>query len=60
MEIFIIKNWSTKEEVRIEAISWSIEQYQHTFYCVDELESSIVQKSYGTRYWDLTDRFKKK
>ena len=57
MEVFILKNWSTQEEIKIEAISWSIEAYQHNFFCVDELKNSIVQKSFSTRYWDLRDRY---
>jgi len=59
MEIFILKNWSTNEQLEIEAINWTIEAYQHQFFCVDEMENSIVQKSFSTRYWDLRDRYAK-
>ena len=57
MEIFKIKNWSTKEEILIPALSWEIDKYQHMFYCVNDLGNSIVHKSFSTRYGDLTDRY---
>ena len=60
MEIFKIKNWSTKEEILIPALSWEIDKYQHMFYCVNDLGNSIVHKSFSTRYWDLTDRYEDK
>lgn len=60
MQIFIIKNWSTKEEIRIEAINWDIDKYQHNFYCVNDMKTSIVTQSYSCRYWDLIDRYDKR
>ena len=57
METFILTERITKDSIKIQAISWKIEDYQHTFYCVDEMENSIVVKSYSTRYWDLSDRY---
>ena len=57
METFILKNWSTKEELKIQAINWEIDKYQHMFYCVNELGNQIIQRSFSTRYWDLTDRY---
>tara|TARA_R110002049_G_scaffold70162_1_gene181423 strand:+ start:42 stop:227 length:186 start_codon:yes stop_codon:yes gene_type:complete len=57
MEVFILTERITKEQIRIEAIKWEIENYQHTFYTVNELGNSIVVKSYSTRYFDLTDRY---
>ena len=60
METFILTERITKDSIKIQAISWKIEDYQHTFYCVDEMENSIVVKSYSTRYWDLSDRYVKR
>lgn len=57
METFILTERITKDSIKIQAISWKIEDYQHTFYCVDEIGNSIVVKSYSTRYYDLTDRY---
>ena len=60
MEIFIIKNWSTREELEIVAINWEIDKYQHMFYCVNDIGNSIISKSFSTRYWDLLDRYSSK
>ena len=60
METFILTERITKDSIKIQAISWKIEDYQHTFYCVDEMENAIVVKSYSTRYWDLSDRYVKR
>jgi hypothetical protein len=59
METFEITERITKESIKIQALSWKIEDYQHTFYCVDEMGTKIVMRSYTTRFWDLTDRYKK-
>ena len=57
MENFTLTERITKDTIKIQALSWKIEDYQHTFYCVNDLGNSIVVKSYSTRYWDLTDRY---
>ena len=59
METFELTERITKDTIKIQALSWKIEDYQHTFYCVNDLGNSIVVKSYSTRYWDLTDRYAK-
>tara|TARA_R110002096_G_scaffold217142_1_gene405149 strand:- start:4809 stop:4988 length:180 start_codon:yes stop_codon:yes gene_type:complete len=53
MNKYLLVHWSTKDEVVIEALSWSIENYQHTFY--QDEKGKIVQQSYSCRYWDLVD-----
>ena len=53
MNRYKIQNWSTKKEVIIQALSWNIENYQHTFY--QDEKGKIVQQSYSTRYWDLVE-----
>ena len=58
MEIFVLTERITKESIKIKAISWKIEDYQHTFYCTDDMEQKVVVRSYTTRFWDLTDRYK--
>ena len=57
METFELTERITKDTIKIQALSWKIEDYQHTFYCINDLGNSIVVKSYSTRYWDLTDRY---
>ena len=57
MENFILTERITKDEIKIKAFSWKIEDYQHTFYCVNDMGNSIITKSYSTRYYDLTDRY---
>ena len=57
METFELTERITKDTIKIQALSWVVEDYQHTFYCVNDLGNSIVVKSYSTRYWDLTDRY---
>ena len=53
MNRYKIRNWSTKDEIIIEALSWNIENYQHTFY--QDEKGKIVSQSYSTRYWDIIE-----
>ena len=53
MNRYLIVHWSTQEQRVIEALSWSIENYQHTFY--QDEKGKIVTQSFSTRYWDLTE-----
>jgi hypothetical protein len=50
MNRYHLYNWSTKTRVVINAISWEIENYQHTFYQLSE-EIKVVTQSYTTRYY---------
>ena len=56
METFILTERITKDEIKIVAFSWKIEDYQHTFYG-DNGFGQVITRSYSTRYWDLTDRY---
>jgi len=58
MEVFILTERITKEQIKIVSLGWKIEDYQHTFYCIDDMKNKIIQRSYTTRFWDLTDRYK--
>lgn len=49
MNTYYLRNWSTKEHVVIEAVSWEIENYQHTFY--QNVKNKIITQSYTTRYF---------
>ena len=57
METFVLTERITKESIIIKALGWKIEDYQHTFYC-DNGYGKIITKSYTTRFWDLTDRYR--
>jgi len=56
METFELTERITKDRILIKALSWKIEDYQHTFYC-DNGFNQVITRSYSTRYWDLTDRY---
>ena len=49
MNRYYLRNWSTGKETIIDAISWEIETYQHTFY--QNVEDKIITQSYTTRYY---------
>ena len=53
MNRYKIVNWSTKEELQIEALHWEIDPkiYAHVFY-VDN-NGKVIECAYGTRYWDI-------
>lgn len=53
MNRYYLRNWSNKEEKEIEAIAWEIDNYQHTFYSLNDGEKVITQ-SYNTRYYTVT------
>ena len=54
MNRYLLKNWSTGEELFIKAIAWEIENYQHTFYQAGE-ENKVITQSYTTRYYVIED-----
>ena len=49
MNRYYLYNWSTKKHTEIVAISWEIENYQHTFY--QNVKDKIITQSYTTRYY---------
>ena len=59
METFELTERITKDRILIKALSWKIEDWQHTFYC-DNGFGQVIVKSYSTRYYDLTDRYGKR
>ena len=50
MNRYQLKNWSTKDIIIIDCVAWEIENYQHTFYQLDE-DKKVVTQSYTTRYY---------
>ena len=49
MNRYHLRNWSTGKELTIDALSWEIENYQHTFY--QNVKDKIITQSYTTRYY---------
>jgi len=49
MNRYYLRNWSNSTGVIIEAISWEIENYQHTFY--QNVKDKIITQSFTTRYY---------
>ena len=49
MNRYHLRNWSTEKELTIVAISWEVENYQHTFY--QNVKDKIKTQSYTTRYY---------
>lgn len=49
MNRYYLRNWSTGTPLTILAISWEIENYQHTFY--QNVAGKIITQSYTTRYY---------
>jgi hypothetical protein len=53
MNTYTVENWSKGTVIKISALGWNIENYQHTFYKDDK--GKIITQSYSTRYWDITN-----
>ncbi len=53
MNRYRIKNWSTGEEIIIEALSWDIDKHQFYFY--SDVNGKIVESSYNCYKWDLRE-----